>query len=609
MSRPDRPVRRLAALAAAGVVAFAAGRAPGLIDPKFTPVHLVRQSDAICTFTLAPAGKADLWRAGVVEQLKGKPAALFVDLSTCKPTEIAGVRKLLAAGAAGRAVLFAGKTGEGTKCYLSIRGQWLELTRREGARWAVDGRAPRLSGVWAGGTDMLIRTARYVLDHRDATVPTSVATAWMEEVADLGRLNAPPAALTTVVLPGVGLCAFAAVPTGDRLFRAETEDEAFVEVGGKMKLATRSRQAAWTDLDGDGRVDLVSWDGKRIGLWRLSGRKVFERADPAGGYPLAQCLGLSPCTLHADGRPALLVSTPGEPFLLSRRKGAWVRGDLPPTKPDGPAPPTACPCIVGDLNGDGWWDVLQPRPRGGVLRTGGPKGLAAPARSEVASRGGNCRVAVGDFDQDGSLDVLLADGTKAALWENDGRGAFRDVTASAGSLSYKLPAGVSDCLAADLNHDGRTDLAILHATGAFTVHFNCGFRCLGEEGGLRLPDDAGQRAGAVADFNGDNSLDLLVALADGRLRCYYNQSFGKPVGLILPGKGVRTPTTVSVWQGGDRPFCVGAFSVRAGGAFFTLRRRDAYVVKWPRPGKPAGTKTLKLPPELPQGGLRVTLEP
>jgi len=55
---------------------------------------------------------------------------------------------------------------------------------------------------------------------------------------------------------------------------------------------------------------------------------------------------------------------------------------------------------------------------------------------------------------------------------------------------------------------------------------------------LRLGDVPGQVACAVADFNGDGSLDLAVALTDGRVRCFYNDSFNKPllrVGLVAGG--------------------------------------------------------------------------
>ena len=115
------------------------------------------------------------------------------------------------------------------------------------------------------------------------------------------------------------------------------------------------------------------------------------------------------------------------------------------------------------------------------------------------------------------------------LWENDGKGDFRDVIQWAGSLSYRAPPGVSDCRATDLNNDGRPDLCLLYPEGDFMYHFNRGFRCFGEEGALRLNDmeteenmAVGQKACAIGDFNRDGYLDLAVAFCSGEVRCYYS---------------------------------------------------------------------------------------
>ena len=109
------------------------------------------------------------------------------------------------------------------------------------------------------------------------------------------------------------------------------------------------------------------------------------------------------------------------------------------------------------------------------------------------------------------------------LWENDGKGGFREVSNWAGSLSYKAQPGASACAAADLNHDGRPDLILCYAEAGFVYHFNRGFRCLGEEGDLRLeqveegpkPDSFGVRRCVAADFNADGAEDLAVAFAGG----------------------------------------------------------------------------------------------
>jgi hypothetical protein len=160
-----------------------------------------------------------------------------------------------------------------------------------------------------------------------------------------------------------------------------------------------------------------------------------------------------------------------------------------------------------------------------------------------------------------------------------------------------------------LNQDGRPDLCLLHRQGTFTYHFNRGFCCFGEEGDLRLPDAAGQVACAVADFNGDGSLDLAVAFADGAVRCYFNDSFNKPLLRIGLAPGVPGPLTASVWQTiGPAEQCMGTLSIQPGiKSCFAPRGGSSCTVKWFMPGQGMRTRQITLPAELPAGGIEVLI--
>jgi hypothetical protein len=607
-TRIEQTPRTLLVLALGLLTFWGSGRAYGFINPKFTPVELIKESQCVCVAVLERPDPAGNWRCASITDIKGKTPSFQLDPASAKPAELNGIQALLDANKSSPVLLFSAKTDAGWKGYFHVGGEWISASARADGRWLVESRAPQLSGAWAGGTDMLIRQVRHLAAHPEDRVPVSVGMTLLETQAELGRLDDRPAGLVTVELPGLGLCLFVALPAGDRLFRAKPNDEAFEEITASTKLTTRSRCFAWTDLDGDGRLELASWDGTQVSLWRLAQAGTFERADGGKGFPYAgRCLGLSACARHREGAPSLVLSGTTDACLLRYSGSKWESESL---LRDSPTPANA-PCIVADLDGDGWWDLLQLGRQSSLLFRGGAGGLSKPAPCNLAVDGETCRWTLGDFNQDGFLDVFVVGEKGNALWENNGKGEFRDVTHAAGSLSYKSPPGVADCLATDLNHDGRTDLCLCYSKSMLLYHFNRGFRCFGEEGELRLSQgEAGQWGAAVADFNGDGSLDLVVALADGRLRCYYNRAFEQPMLRVSLKPKVPAPVTVSVWPSSDSDVSRGMFLVppSPGWALVALRDKGPVLLKWHVPGG-ARQKLVPLPASIPISGVEVVLDP
>lgn len=590
---------------------LAAAPTHGVINPKFTPKELLRDSERICVAVLERPDAASPWGSTSVSDIKGRTPPFHLDWTSIPATDLASFQALLSANGSAPVLAFSAKTDGGWKAFLHIDGEWIALKGKGEDTWLIESRAPQLSGTWAGGTDMLIRQVRFLMAHPGEDVPVRVGMSWVETHAELGQLDAPPAGLSNVELPGYGLCIFAALPTGDRLFRAKPTDEAFEEITASVKLATRSRHVAWADLNGDGRLDLASWDGEVVSLWHLSTPGVFERLDGGKGFPYpGGCLGLNICARHRDGAAAVLVSGTTNTCLLRYAGSNWQAESLS----GGPdrANPSVAPAVVADLDGDGWWDLLQIQRTSSLLWKGGPGGLSRPSGCKLAAQSDTCRWALGDFNQDGFLDIFLAGEKGNALWENNGRSEFHEVTRRAGSLSYKLPAGVSDCLAADLNHDGRTDLCLFYRQSTWLYHFNRGFRCFGEEGELRLLEtQAGQHTGAVGDFNSDGSLDLVVALADGRLRCYYNRALEQPMLRLGMKPNLPSPIAVSVWAEGVTEGSQGTFLVLPPPArtVVTLRNKGPVRLKWPVPGGGERQQVITLPNEIPMAGVETVLTP
>ena len=626
----DLQRRRLTgwALQGAAVLLVLVSDGPGalaFINVQFTPVKLVKDSRTILTGTIAATSDPNEWKLQITEVLKGEkgkddqPAAL--SLTRCEEQDAESIRKLLTRNAKGAVILFIPRGPAEMPAYMQVAGTWLELLPAGQGRFSVSSVAKKMSGVFAGGTDMLIRMSRYILADANATVPVSVGVSWMRQKSRLGKVPGRIGGMEALELKGDKRAhLFVASDKGDRLYRAKENDEAFEELTAQTKLDTRSRRFAWMDINGDGQVDLVSWDGTTIALRELARDGAFKPLAGARDYPSGRdCLGLSPCSLPSGATPAILIGAPDLPVLLYRDgNGTWATTSLPDGEAVARAGRASSACVVADLDNDGCWDVLQPRQKGGVLWKGKAGGFHPPVRSEVIDGGQSSCLALGDFDQDGSLDIFISGSRKNDLWENDGKGGFKPVSSWAGSLGYKSAPGASDCRAMDLNHDGRPDLCLLYAGGEMAYHFSRGYRCFGEEGELRLTggqggdgSHEGQVACAVADFNGDGSLDLAVAFSDGEVCCFYNDVFNKPVLKVGLKKGAIGPVTASVWQGDKFPVCVGTMPIQAvcPGVNFCLRSADECTVRWSSPGKCDRVTKARIPGKLPEGSVEVVLEP
>lgn len=602
-------MKRFAGLLTLACTLGVAAIAHGFIDPKFTPVQLVKESHAIFTGTLAAEADGG-YRITLGETLKGKPADPTMSLTESKEDSARDAVTVLSPNGDQPVIVF---TSQGNKtAHLHAAGQWLKLTATGSGAWQAD-LARQMSGVWAGGTDMLIRLCRYLLADPKATVPVSVGVSWMRDKAVLGKVPGTIAGLQAVEIGADrAACVFVASDKGDRLYRANKDDESFEDVTGRMGLDSRSKQFCWTDLDGSGAAQLISWNGAAVQVWQLrDGKlKIAGKEYPTRG----SCLGIVPCAV-GRGEPALLMTTPDIPVLLRRDKdGAWQMTPLRGGDAIHGAGEVTCPCIAADFDNDGYVDILQPRSKTGVLWKGSPDGFGPPQVSSPVCPEGPARFCMGDFDGDGSLDIFVSGPHKNELWANDGRGGFHPVISAGGSLSYRCPPGASFCCAADLNHDGRADLCVMYAKAEFSYHFNRGFRCFGEEGELRLvgpegtPPDVGQMGAAVWDFNGDGALDMTAVFADGQVVCYYNDAFNKPMLRVSLKKGTAGPVTFSVWQGEKPVSCLGTFTTGVVAVPVPLRQAGDCTIRYSLPGKANITKKVQWPAKAPASGIEVILD-
>jgi hypothetical protein len=192
---------------------------------------------------------------------------------------------------------------------------------------------------------------------------------------------------------------------------------------------------------------------------------------------------------------------------------------------------------VGDLDGDGLDDVVAARESsagpagsgGAVVRT--QSGGGAIAAEAFVSAPDPSAVELGDFDEDGQLDALLAhdDAALLVLLLGDGVGGL-------GSPHHVRLAGrAQDLVLGDWNGDQHLDAAVaLRAPNGFAF-------CAGDgAGSFALPisfaASAPPNSIAAGDFDADGELDVALSSAEGGTAALYrgNGAGGFAAGTSLP---------------------------------------------------------------------------
>ena len=592
MRRAGRAARRLVrCVAVAALLCLATHRAQALINPNFTPIHLTRQSAAIVSMTVQAAGDAGALRATVVEAVKGQapagPFALRVDDEVLRDRIRDEV--LPDADAVAPALAFFSKDeagGAGASGVVSLDGHWFSIAHQQSGAWLLAEDTADMKAVWDGSTAMLLRCVKYVMADPDPLVPVRVGATWAAPV-QAGRVEGACAGMMAVDLAGDGSTALLVLSEGgDRLLEFDAKTKAFRDGTAGLKLATRSRSAAVGDFNGDGRIDVASYDGQALAV-------VPQAADGTFGAPTVTplpggCTGL--CTLDAG----ILVSTQAMPALVAdgklRELVPTAGGEFPGAKLG-----AARACVAADFDGDAVADVVQPFEEGALFYKGAAASAFEPPRpcGNLYSGQGRAQACPGDLDADGRLDLLITGQSGQFLWLNAGGGRF-EADSHVGEPDYIATDDNSAGAVGDLNGDGRQDFVIFYRRSAPHPFFSRGFATFGfakemdlAKGGLFPQVSAGQQTGCLADVNGDGGQDLATVLADGTVWVVMRDMESVP-GLcvratVSADAGYRGPLTVTGWDGAR---CLGAWNVQRGGseAFFARATPGPLTLKWQFPG-------------------------
>lgn len=321
------------------------------------------------------------------------------------------------------------------------------------------------------------------------------------------------------------VCAFAA--TSSPIAAAQSSTAVFIDatathVPRAEKL--HALDAEFVDVDRDGDLDVVlSVEGDANRLYLNDGKGRLSWRKKAFGTAEHDTEHVSSADFNRDGFADVMFIAEDDQvhqlFLGDGKGGFTDVSDRLPARSEGNG------FAVGDVNGDGWMDV--------VMGNSGKQGQnflwlgdsARPGYFIDATAGhlptvndGTQGIALADLDGDSDLDMAIANEVPPnRLLLNDGRGRF---TEAPDRLQSTVPLHTREVHVFDATGDGKPDILFLNLTSnAGARERDPQARLLVNDGAGRFIDETDKRlprnsfsswGGAVVDFNDDGHLDLIV---------------------------------------------------------------------------------------------------
>lgn len=299
------------------------------------------------------------------------------------------------------------------------------------------------------------------------------------------------------------------------------------------------RQAAWLDVTGDQRADIVVLDESGA-LRRFRSDKVDEYSERPLGLPAFGAVeAFTLLDLNRDAVLDFVLLTSGESgsvsetvrvaVVLGTESGGFeVAEQLDYRRVDGDSAQATAYLQPTDINGDGRWDIAvgmpgvgvgwleqldpgsleagAPEPADGGADAGPPQGGEGGARSfrfrSLTSERDASGVWFVDYDDDGDVDGFQFSSDETRLLVNQS-GEFDALAAS------KLPSGALGCVD-DFDNDGRIDVLAVKGN---TIVLRLGTSKPDKfTGGLELAPGSNLPISSIVcvDLDNDGDLDLVT---------------------------------------------------------------------------------------------------
>ncbi|MDO7874420.1 cadherin domain-containing protein [Hymenobacter sp. ASUV-10] len=303
---------------------------------------------------------------------------------------------------------------------------------------------------------------------------------------------------------------------------AYTAGTAFGSISSNAPL-----RAILADVDGDGDLDAVQ-SRLPVRVYKNDGSGGFGPASPYGSSTgFGRAVGVA--DVDADGDLDILTIVQTSNFaltvLLNDGTGTYTQAGSYSTGSSDDVPALA----VGDYNNDGKLDVAYCAYSGGgvtVLLGNGSGGFAAASGSPFATGGSANAIAATDFNNDGTLDLVVGTNTtpgRLYLLLGTGAGAFSPASGSPFTAGNRIQS----LAVADVNADGNPDVLLANygtaALGAVSTHLGTGAGSFGTATNFTATANGGRIA--AGDFNGDGAVDVVTIDEPGdALKVLLNQA-------------------------------------------------------------------------------------
>ena len=292
-------------------------------------------------------------------------------------------------------------------------------------------------------------------------------------------------------------------------------------------VADPPSEIAVSDFNGDGKLDvavtshdsygvtLLTGDGKG-GLTKTPASPVVMK--PGGQHPHTH--GLAIADINRDNKPDLITcNSTDNDISLALGDG---RGNFTPAPKSFPVGPSPYPFGVGDVNNDGWPDIVAtatatgpsrreqlPFSRALTLLLSDAKGGFTP-RQLPTRTGEPWFAAIADLNRDGKADIVASHHEINALTVmiGDGRGGFTEATGS----PFDFGTALFQFVIADVNRDATMDIV---ATTGNSIRVLSGDGRGAFTQATSIPVGPGAWRLATGDINADGAIDVVTSNSEG----------------------------------------------------------------------------------------------